>query len=185
MIKPLYGLNDIVKQFNMIYDPQSTPCLCMPFHIYLASWPNIGRVPGGLKVHPDSQHLIYSVGCKVIIEDLSSKKQDFLSGHSNEVSCLAVSRSGKFVASGQTTHMGFKVWYRSLGMAKIPYITYAIILLAFTALFATKQLVQCIFISAFLFTGWCDSVGFWEKVHAGKICPAQGEGASTGIFPKW
>lgn len=68
-----------------------------------------GGVPGGLKVHPGSQHLIYSVGCKVIIEDLSTKKQDFLSGHTREVSCLAVSRSGKYVASGQITHMGFKV----------------------------------------------------------------------------
>ncbi len=72
-----------------------------------------GNVPGGLLVHPDSNHLIYPLGNTVVIEDLMSTRQDrsrqeFLSGHTNNVSCLAVSKSGRFVASGQVTHMGFK-----------------------------------------------------------------------------
>eukprot|EP00794_Sanderia_malayensis_P009374 gene9374-10361_t len=72
-----------------------------------------GNVPGSLLVHPDSNHLIYPLGNTVVIEDLMSTKhdrsrQEFLSGHTNNVSCIAVSKSGKFVASGQVTHMGFK-----------------------------------------------------------------------------
>ena len=35
-------------------------------------------------------------------------RQQFLSGHTNNVACIAVSKSGKLVASGQVTHMGFK-----------------------------------------------------------------------------
>lgn len=67
-------------------------------------------MPGGLKVHPNRQHLIYPLGCTVVIEDITSPhKQSFLWGHSNNVSCVAVSKSGKYVASGQYTHMGFKV----------------------------------------------------------------------------
>nr|XP_047931972.1 cilia- and flagella-associated protein 52 isoform X2 [Anser cygnoides] len=39
---------------------------------------------------------------------MASKKQVFLHGHTNNVSCIVVSRSGTFVASGQVTFMGFK-----------------------------------------------------------------------------
>ena len=73
----------------------------------------LGNVPGGLLVHPDASHLIYPLGNTVVIEDLTATKhdrsrQEFLSGHTNNVSCIAVSKSGRFVASGQVTHMGFK-----------------------------------------------------------------------------
>lgn len=34
-------------------------------------------------------------------------KQEFLQGHNNRVSCVTVSRSGKFLASGQVSPMGF------------------------------------------------------------------------------
>ena len=47
--------------------------------------------------------MIYPLGCTVIIRELGTNKQEFLSGHSNNVSCLAVSKSGKFVASGQVS----------------------------------------------------------------------------------
>jgi len=66
-----------------------------------------GSVPHGLLVHPDKEHLIYPLGCTVVIENLKTNEQKFLSGHTNDVSCLAVSKSGKYVASGQLTHMGF------------------------------------------------------------------------------
>ena len=42
---------------------------------------------------------------------MNTKKQEFLTGHTNNVSCLAVSKSGRYLASGQITHMGFKVKY--------------------------------------------------------------------------
>ncbi|XP_077979702.1 cilia- and flagella-associated protein 52-like [Glandiceps talaboti] len=67
-----------------------------------------GDVPGGLIVHPDRQHLIFPLGDTVIIEDIVNHTQSFLSGHTNKVSCIAVSKSGRYLASGQVTHMGFK-----------------------------------------------------------------------------
>ena len=68
-----------------------------------------GNVPGGLLVHPDAKHLIYPLGNTIVIESLDdTHKQKFLSGHTNNVSCVTVSKSGRFVASGQVTHMGFK-----------------------------------------------------------------------------
>ncbi|XP_068118492.1 cilia- and flagella-associated protein 52 [Hyperolius riggenbachi] len=67
-----------------------------------------GHVPSGLISHPDREHLIYPLGCTVIIESLSKRQQHFLHGHTNNVSCVAISRSGKYLASGQITYMGFK-----------------------------------------------------------------------------
>lgn len=54
-------------------------------------------------------HMIYAVGCNVVIEHLQSRKQEFLVGHNNNISCIAVSKTGKYIASGQITYMGFKV----------------------------------------------------------------------------
>ncbi|XP_033751750.1 cilia- and flagella-associated protein 52-like [Pecten maximus] len=65
-------------------------------------------ISNGLHVHPDEQHLIYSLGVTVIIENIETKKQQTLMGHSGNVSCLTVSNSGKYIASGQAIHMGFK-----------------------------------------------------------------------------
>lgn len=60
-----------------------------------------GKTPGGLISHPDGHHIIYPLGCTVIVEDIKKRKQSFLSGHSDSVSCLACSASGNFLASGQ------------------------------------------------------------------------------------
>ena len=68
-----------------------------------------GSIPSGLKVHPDRQHLVYALGCTVVVEDIQSGKQDFLTGHTNDVTCIAISKSGRYIASGQLTYMGFKV----------------------------------------------------------------------------
>lgn len=67
-----------------------------------------GCIPRGLIVHPDQQHLIYCLGNTVIIQDIVKNHQRFLVGHTDNVSCTAVSKSGRFIASGQVTHMGFK-----------------------------------------------------------------------------
>lgn len=67
-----------------------------------------GKVPNGLRIHPDRMHMIYAIGCNIVIEDLQTRKQEFLVGHNNNVSCIAVSKSGRFIASGQVTYMGFK-----------------------------------------------------------------------------
>uniref|UniRef100_A0A8B9MC31 Cilia- and flagella-associated protein 52 n=1 Tax=Accipiter nisus TaxID=211598 RepID=A0A8B9MC31_9AVES len=67
-----------------------------------------GHIPCGLICHPDKEHILYPLGCTVVIQELDSKKQTFLHGHTNNVSCIVVSRNGMYVASGQVTFMGFK-----------------------------------------------------------------------------
>jgi len=47
----------------------------------------------------------------IVVENITTKQQDFLSGHSNTISCLDVARSGNLIASGQVTFMGFKVTF--------------------------------------------------------------------------
>ncbi|NXF69925.1 CFA52 protein, partial [Ciccaba nigrolineata] len=67
-----------------------------------------GHVPCGLTCHPDKEHILYPLGYTVVIQELDSKKQTFLHGHTNNVSCVVVSRNGLYIASGQVTFMGFK-----------------------------------------------------------------------------
>ncbi|KAG9350472.1 hypothetical protein JZ751_026835 [Albula glossodonta] len=67
-----------------------------------------GHVVSGLRVHPDKENLIYPLGCTVILKSLTNGKQEFLQGHTNNVSCVTVSKSGRYIASGQVTFMGFK-----------------------------------------------------------------------------
>ncbi|XP_058531584.1 cilia- and flagella-associated protein 52 isoform X2 [Ochotona princeps] len=67
-----------------------------------------GHVPTGLKCHPDQEHLIYPLGCTILIQAINTNEQNFLHGHDNNVSCLTISKSGNYIASGQVTFMGFK-----------------------------------------------------------------------------
>eukprot|EP00042_Codosiga_hollandica_P004593 m.14334 g.14334 ORF g.14334 m.14334 type:complete len:611 (+) comp22175_c0_seq1:135-1967(+) len=67
-----------------------------------------GGVAGGLVVHPNREQIVYPLGSSVIVERISGKKaQLFLRGHTTAVSCVAISPSGRFVAAGQKTQMGF------------------------------------------------------------------------------
>jgi WD40 repeat protein len=61
-----------------------------------------GRVRGGLVAHPDGRHIIYPLG-SILVVMIKGKPttQRFLSGHNAEIAAVAVSRSGKYVASGQ------------------------------------------------------------------------------------
>ncbi|KAK2511491.1 hypothetical protein Q9233_016925 [Columba guinea] len=68
-----------------------------------------GHVPCGLIWHPDREHILYPLGCTVVIQHLDTKKQSFLHGHADNVSCVVVSRDGMYVASGQVTCIGFKM----------------------------------------------------------------------------
>ncbi|XP_027830696.1 cilia- and flagella-associated protein 52 isoform X2 [Ovis aries] len=67
-----------------------------------------GHVPTGLKCHPDQEHLVYPLGCTILIQAINTQEQNFLHGHGNNVSCVAISKSGLYIASGQVTFMGFK-----------------------------------------------------------------------------
>lgn len=68
-----------------------------------------GHVPHGVLLHPNDQHLIYPLGSTIVVRDLVNNTQTFLhkGGHDRAVSCLALSATGKYLASGQVTHMGF------------------------------------------------------------------------------
>jgi len=68
-----------------------------------------GAIAHGLRAHPKRQHIVYPVGCMIVVENITTKQQDFLRGHSNTVTCLDIARSGSLIASGQVTYMGFKV----------------------------------------------------------------------------
>ena len=57
----------------------------------------LGHISGGLRVHPDQQHLIFALGCKVSILHLKNNKQEFLCGHTNNISALEIAASGKWV----------------------------------------------------------------------------------------
>ncbi|VDM05102.1 unnamed protein product [Schistocephalus solidus] len=59
-------------------------------------------------IHPDRVNCIYALGCTVVIEDMITRVQTFLHGHTSFVICLAVSDDGRYIASGQITHMGYK-----------------------------------------------------------------------------
>lgn len=69
----------------------------------------LGGTNNGLIVHPNGKYVLYPLGNKVAIQEWSTKKQSFLVGHTNIISSIAVSKSGKYVASGQINHIGFKV----------------------------------------------------------------------------
>ncbi|XP_053939279.1 cilia- and flagella-associated protein 52 isoform X3 [Cuculus canorus] len=67
-----------------------------------------GHICSGLCCHPDEKHILYPLGCAVVVQELGSQKQTFLRGHMNNVSCLSVSRDGQYVASGEAALMNCK-----------------------------------------------------------------------------
>ncbi len=63
----------------------------------------------GLILHPGDQHILYPLGSTVVVKNILKNTQSFLQkgGHNSAVSCMTLSRTGKYLASGQVTHMGF------------------------------------------------------------------------------
>ena len=61
-----------------------------------------GHVASSLVAHPNGQDLIYAAGgCIVSCDKDDPHKQTFFRGHDDDITCLAVSRSGRYIASGQ------------------------------------------------------------------------------------
>merc|ERR550514_1890893 len=63
---------------------------------------------GGLIKHPKDDVFIYPLGNTVVGKSTKNNEQFFLTGHTNNVSCITASKDGKLLASGQMTFMGFK-----------------------------------------------------------------------------
>ena len=62
----------------------------------------INAIPSGAKFHPNGNTYVYAAGGNIILGDLTdAHKQDFLRAHDDYVTCLAVSKSGQLIASGQ------------------------------------------------------------------------------------
>lgn len=59
-----------------------------------------GEVENGLILHPNDQHVVYSLGSTVIVRDVINCKQEFLTGHDNVINALQLSPSGQWIASG-------------------------------------------------------------------------------------
>jgi len=66
-----------------------------------------GSVKSGFVLHPGDKHVIYPLGAAIIIKSLADGSQVFLNqnGHDDVVTCLALSSTGKYLASGQRTLM--------------------------------------------------------------------------------
>ncbi|KAH0789582.1 cilia- and flagella-associated protein [Histomonas meleagridis] len=61
-----------------------------------------GNVRGGLVAHPNGKHIVYPLGSiLVVMEKGKPATQRFLSGHTSEITAVSVSRTGKYIASGQ------------------------------------------------------------------------------------
>jgi WD40 repeat protein len=71
-----------------------------------------GEVSSSLVAHPNGQDLIYAAGgCVVACDKDDPHKQTFFRGHDAAITCLAVSTSGRLIASGQSgTDSDVIVW---------------------------------------------------------------------------
>ncbi|MCQ2818601.1 MAG: WD40 repeat domain-containing protein, partial [archaeon] len=67
-----------------------------------------GQVVDGLILHPDNETLIFPIGSQIVVRNVLSRQDHFLKGHNNDVSVLCLSPSGKYLATGQKTFLGFK-----------------------------------------------------------------------------
>jgi len=68
-----------------------------------------GTVVDGIILLPDNRSMVFALGSTIVKRDIvDPKNQQFLQGHSDRVTCMSLSPSGRYLASGQVTHLGFQ-----------------------------------------------------------------------------
>jgi len=66
-----------------------------------------GRIMHALVLHPNDTHVIYPLGSTVVIRNVEKPSdQTLLQGHTDSVTCIALSKDGATMASGQITNGG-------------------------------------------------------------------------------
>jgi cilia- and flagella-associated protein 52 len=60
-----------------------------------------GNIKKSVLLHPNLKEYVYIAGASVLISEMNdSNNQNILKGHDDEVTCVAISSSGKYIASG-------------------------------------------------------------------------------------
>ena len=69
-----------------------------------------GEVPNGLLVDPQQGMAYYPLGSSIVVLPIKGTGQkSFLTGHTYLIGTIAISNSGKYLASGETDNVGTKV----------------------------------------------------------------------------
>ena len=69
-----------------------------------------GNVVNGMVSDPDQERVFYPLGSSIVMRDVKDGgRQEFLTGHTYKIGCLAISKSGNFLASGESHEIGAKV----------------------------------------------------------------------------
>jgi cilia- and flagella-associated protein 52 len=68
-----------------------------------------GKIVGALNYSPCGNYIVYPLGSFVVLRNLRTEREAFLDGHLSDVSCIAVSNSGRYAASGQINYSAVKV----------------------------------------------------------------------------
>ena len=97
----------------------SVPSFFIPQLTIQKPSPLPGNILNGLQWHPDGVHVLYPLGSSVVVKNLKSGNQTFLTGHTDVVTCVALSKDGKTVASGQRVDMGVKVRMMCVGPCRL------------------------------------------------------------------
>lgn len=67
-----------------------------------------GTTVDGLVLHPDNENLIFPLGNQIVVRNILTREQKYLRGHDNDITVITISNNGKYIATGQKTHIGFK-----------------------------------------------------------------------------
>ena len=57
-----------------------------------------GGVVDGLILHPDNETIIFPLGSQIVVRNVLTRQDQFLKGHTNYISALTLSNSGKYLA---------------------------------------------------------------------------------------